>query len=158
MYFFLYLSSISEMALPQTNCNKFSFSSYFGNVIATNSLPHFPALNFGNGIATNQLEQIFFPSYFGNAIDTISFHKFFFFWEMICAHNFYNIFTINLFFFFLRIENGGLSGYITPSGRAPVGGRQPGPISALVASTIVWGVNPTKDAHQRTLASNGTWT
>ena len=37
----------------------------------------------------------FFPSYFGNTITTIPFHFFFFFKEMKCAHNFYNIFTTN---------------------------------------------------------------
>ena len=48
---------------------------------------------FGNGIATNQLQKKNFPSYFGNAIATIPFHFFFFFFkEMISAHNFYNIF------------------------------------------------------------------
>ena len=52
----------------------------------------------------------------------------------------------------------GLYGYITPLGRVPVGGRQPGPILASAASTTVWGVNPTKDAHQRTLAGTGTRT
>ena len=37
---FCYLSPISAMPLPQTNCNKiFFFSSYFGNAIATNSFP-----------------------------------------------------------------------------------------------------------------------
>ena len=60
------------------------------------------------------------------------------------------------FFFFLRKKNGGLYGYITPPGRVSVGGRQLGLISASAASTTVWGVNPTKDAHQRILASNGT--
>ena len=52
---------------------------------------------FGNGIATNQL-QIFFPSYFDNAIAIILLYflkKFFFFKEMVSAHNFYNIFTTN---------------------------------------------------------------
>ena len=43
--FFLYLSSISAMPLPQTT--NFFFPTY------SNSFPHFFSLNFGNGIATN---------------------------------------------------------------------------------------------------------
>ena len=60
--------------------------------------------------------------------------------------------------FFLRNKNGGLYGYITPLDKAPVRVRQPGPILASAASTIVWGVNPTKDAHQWTPADNRTRT
>ena len=49
------------MALPQLGSHNFFFSPYFGNAIATITLP-----------------QIFFPPYFGNGIATISLSQFFF--------------------------------------------------------------------------------
>ena len=40
---------------------------------------------FDNGIATNQLQQIFFFSYFSNAIATNPFHKIFFLRNDMCT-------------------------------------------------------------------------
>ena len=60
----------------QCHCHKF---------IAT-----FFSLYFGNAIATNQLQQFFFPPILAMPLPQIHFTIFFFFWEMICAHNFYN--------------------------------------------------------------------
>ena len=61
------------------------------------ALPQLPQIffpYFGNDIATNQLQQFFFSS-----ISTMPLPKIlltiFFFLEMICTHNFYNIFTTN---------------------------------------------------------------
>ena len=76
---FCYLSSISAMSLPQTNCNKFFFfSSYFGNAIATNSFP----------------QVFFFPSISRMALPKTNWNKFFslLFWQYHC-HN-----SISLFF------------------------------------------------------------
>ena len=50
----------------------------------------------------------------------------------------------------------GLYGYIIPPDRALVRGRRPGLILASVALMTMWGVNPTKDAYQRTPAGNRT--
>ena len=69
---------ISEMPLPKIKQFFFSFSSYFGNAIATNPFHKF-----------------FFPFILAMPLPQINCHFFFFFWEMICAHHFYNIFTTN---------------------------------------------------------------
>ena len=74
---FCYLSSISAMPLPQTNCNNFFFSSYFSNAIATNSFP-----------------QVFFPSISAMALPKTNWNKFFSFLFRQChCHN-----SIPLFF------------------------------------------------------------
>ena len=59
---------------------KKNFPSYFGNAIATNSFPQF-----------------FLPSISALPLPLpqINGHFFFFFWEMICPHHFYNIFIAN---------------------------------------------------------------
>ena len=89
--FFISLSSISAMPLPQT----IFFPSHFGNTIATNQLPLFFSLYFNNAIATNQLQPnfcfllfrqchchkfipTFFPLYFGNGIAKNQLEQFFF--------------------------------------------------------------------------------
>ena len=73
IFFFISLSSISAMPLPQT--------IFFPLASAAIPLPQinghtFFFLYFVNAIATNQLQQFFFPSYFGNAIATNSFPLF----------------------------------------------------------------------------------
>ena len=55
---------------------------------------------------------------------------------------------------FLSLKNGGLYGYITPSGRAPDGLERGSPISGARLYHCV-GSYPTKDAHQRTPAGSG---
>ena len=50
----------------------------------------------------------------------------------------------------------GLYGCIIPPDRASVRGRRPGLISTSAALMTIWGVNPTKDAYQRTPADNRT--
>ena len=76
---FCYLSPISAMPLPQTNCNNFFFPSYFGNAIATNSFPQvfFFFSQFRQWYCQKPTEINFFPSYFGNVSATIPFHFFF---------------------------------------------------------------------------------
>ena len=120
IYIYIYSNSapsllqfpISAMPLPKSNniffifllfrqchCHKpiatIFFSSYFDNAIATNSFLQFFPLYFGNAIATNQLQQFFFPPISAIPLPQIHSTFFFFFWEMIYAHNFYNIFTTN---------------------------------------------------------------
>ena len=67
---FCYLSYISTMPLPQTNCNKFFFSSYF-----VMSLPQvfFPP-QFWQWHCHKPTGINFFPTYFGNVIATTPFH------------------------------------------------------------------------------------
>ena len=80
MCIFFYISPL----FPQWHCHKpiatnFFFSSYFGNAIATNSLPQvffffFPQFRQWHCHKPTGIN--FFPSYFGNAIATIPFYFF----------------------------------------------------------------------------------
>ena len=74
--------------------NHYFFSSHFRQWHCHKFFPPY----FGNGIATNQLQQFFFLPISAMPlpqIHSIIFLVFYFFIKMICAHNFYNIFTIN---------------------------------------------------------------
>ena len=79
---FCYLSPISAMPLPQTNCNKiFFFSSYFGNAIATNSFPQvffFFFSQFRQWYCQKPTEINFFPSYLAMSLPQFHFTFFFF--------------------------------------------------------------------------------
>ena len=81
---------------PQISATtNFFFPPIFGNGIATIATNFFPPIL---AMALSQTNcNNFFPSYFGNDIATNPFHSFLllFILEMICAHNFYNIFTKN---------------------------------------------------------------
>ena len=76
---FCYLSSISAMPLPQTNCNKFFFFILFRQChchkfIATSFFFFFPQFRQWHCHKPTGIN--FFPSYFGNAIATIPFYFF----------------------------------------------------------------------------------
>ena len=104
----LFLSSISAMPLPQINCHFFfpsiwamplpqtNCNSFFPPPILAMPLPQihchifFPL--FRQCHCHKPIATIFFPSYFGNAIATNPFHKFFFFFEKWYVHT---IFTTN---------------------------------------------------------------
>ena len=104
LHFFLFkqlsLSLSSNFLFQQCHCqtsnNFFPFSIYFGNAIATNQLQQ---KKFFPPILAMLLPQIHFHNFFYPLFRHCHCHKsmttFFFFWEMICPHHFYNIFIAN---------------------------------------------------------------
>ena len=75
---FCYLSSISAMPLPQTNCNKFCFFVLFWQCHCHKFIPtsffFFPQFRQWHCHKSTRIN--FVPSYFDNAIATIPFHFF----------------------------------------------------------------------------------
>ena len=101
----IFVPSISAMPLPQTNCNKFFFPSYFSNAIATNSFPQFLFFS----ISTMPLPQIHSHKIFSSSIlamplPKINCHFFFFFGEMTCSYHFYNKFQMTSYYWLLLLD------------------------------------------------------
>ena len=114
--FFISLSSISAIPLPQTNCNNFFFllfrqchchksiaTLFFSLPISAMPLPQihshiFFSLYFDNGIATNQLQQFFFPPISAMPLPQINCHFFFFFFNfnLFKKWHVHTIFTTSL--------------------------------------------------------------